>query len=168
MQAQKLFKASSNDGGVGLLGVWNAADVDSVSGTVGPSDARSVVGERFAMYEYFSKALKVAKKGERFPVQLGRMGYGLYYIVPIEHDFAAFGLVGKYNAPRSVLKEVWDGKKLVAITLYEGGEFRGYCLRKPKRVEVDGKEVLDFGFEGNVLRINIKQSVVKPLVKIRW
>ena len=59
----------------------------------------SIKGEKFVIYEYFSKSLKVAGRDEDIPVALNGFGYKLFYIVPLINNNVVIGLVNKYNAP---------------------------------------------------------------------
>jgi raffinose synthase len=166
VQDAKLFKASSMVRNAGLLGVWNAADADEVEGSVKPGDVRNLKGNDFVLYEHFSQTLKTTKRNDSFPVKLNRMGYRLYYVVPIKNGFAALGLTDKYNAPATILKEVWDKNK-VTITLYEGGTFKAYSGRRPSKVLLNGKVDSDFIFIDQQITINItKQN--KPVISIYW
>jgi len=150
----------------GLLGVWNAADADVVKGSIKPNDVRNLKGNDFVLYERFSHTLKKAKRYDNFPVKLNRMGYQLYYVVPVKKGFASLGLIEKYNAPATILKEVWEKNK-VSVTLYEGGAFKAYSNARPSKIMLNGKVVSDYIFKDQELTINLaKQS--KPVISIYW
>ena len=166
VQDAKLFKASSMVRNAGLLGVWNMADADVVEGSIQPNDVRNLKGNDFVLYEYFSQTLKKAKRNNSFPVKLKRMGYELYYVLPVKNGFASLGLTDKYNAPATILKEEWNNNK-VAVTLYEGGTFKAYSQRRPSKIMLNGKVVPDYVLNDHQLTINIpKQS--KPVISIYW
>jgi raffinose synthase len=167
VQKPELFKAFSKAGGKGLLGLWNAADANTVSGKFKASDVYGIKGERFALYEYFSENLRLAKRSESFNISLPRMGYQLQYVVPVKNNFAAFGLINKYNAPATILSEKWEGAKNIEIQLYEGGRFKAYAGNSPVRVLVNGK-VQKFTFEKKLLVCNIDVSLEKPVLAIEW
>jgi len=118
------------------------------------------------LYEHFSQTLKTTKRNDSFPVKLNRMGYQLYYVVPVKNNFAALGLIDKYNAPATILKEVWDKNK-VAVTLYEGGTFKAYSSKLPSKIMLNGKVVSDYIFKDQQLTINITKES-KPVVSIYW
>jgi hypothetical protein len=166
VQEAKLFKASSMVGKAGLLGVWNAADANTVEGSIKPGDVRNISGDNFVLYEHFSKKMQTANRNKKFDLTLGRMGYQLYYVVPVKNGFAALGLTEKYNAPATILKEVWS-KKSVAITLYEGGVFKAYSTRKPTRILVNGKVLSNYSYTNNQLVMNIANQQ-KPVVTVYW
>ena len=166
VQDAKLFKASSMVRNAGLLGVWNMADADVVEGTIKPGDVRNIKGEDFVVYEHFSNTLQIAKRNDSYPIKLNRMGYQLYYVVPVKNGFAALGLTGKYNAPATILKETWN-KNNVAITLYEGGTFKAYSSKRPSKVMLNGKVVTDYTFNNNLVTLNIKKQS-KPVITFYW
>ncbi|MEP7143748.1 MAG: Sip1-related alpha-galactosidase [Ferruginibacter sp.] len=166
VQDAKLFKASSMVRSSGLLGVWNAADANEAEGTIKAGDVRNIKGNDFVLYEHFSHTLKTAKRNDSFAVKLTRMGYRLYYVVPVKNGFAALGLTAKYNAPATILSEVWNKNK-VAITLYEGGTFEAYASRRPSKVMVNGELVRDYIFKDNMVTVNLKKQS-KPVITIYW
>ena len=164
VQGARLFKASSMVHNAGLLGAWNAADTAVVEGSIRPGDVRNIQGDNFALYEHFTKTLKTAGRNEAFPVKLNRMGYRLYYVVPIERGFAALGLTDKYNAPATVRKQVW-GKDKVSVTLYEGGTFRAYCRQPRLRVKVNDKILSRYSWANGQLIIPVAAQK-NPVIEI--
>lgn len=159
VQDAQPFKAFSMAGKAGLLGVWNAADAEVVKGTFKPADVNGLQGEKFAVYEHFSKNLQVAQLNQEFPLQLKRMGYQLYYVVPIEKEVAVLGLVNKYNAPKTVLKQTLTDKEL-EVTLYEDGIFAAYLAKQPKQIAVDGviQTPDKYTWENGLLKLNIQKD----------
>ncbi len=166
VQDKKIFKAFSMVGKAGLLGVWNVADTDMVRGIIKPSDVGNLKGEEFVMYEFFSRCLNTARRDDSFPVQLNRMGYQLFYVIPVHKGFAALGLTNKYNAPATVLNEEWK-VGMVKIDLYEGGNFKAYCERAPSRITVNGKRKREYTFTNHLLTIAITEKL-KPIIRIYW
>jgi raffinose synthase len=165
VQAMKPFKAWSKVRNTGLLGIWNAADTNKVSGSFKPSDVINMPGMQFALYEHFSSNMQLAFNEQDLSVSLDRLGYQLYYVVPVYRGFAAFGLTNKYNAPATILKEAWDFHG-VNLGLYEGGSFKAYAVAKPSHVLVNGKNQ-DFEFENNQIRIDIPAGK-NPQLRIEW
>jgi hypothetical protein len=153
-------------GNAGLLGVWNAADAETVEGYIKPVDVRNIKGENFVLYEHFSRRLQTAKRSSSYAVKLNRMGYQLYYVVSIKNGFAALGLTNKYNAPATILKERWK-KNSVALTLYEGGLFKAYSKEQPSKIFVNGKRVRDYNYNNSMLTIKIEKQK-KPVITIYW
>lgn len=153
LQDSKPFKAFSMDGTIGLLGVWNISNVDSVTGTISPSDIHGIKGNRFAIYEYFSKKLCFATKEQKIPITLSQPPYRLYYILPLTAGNAIIGLINKYNAPAAIISSKITANTIYA-TLYEGGAFAAATRSKPKEVLVNGKTIA-FHYADNLLTVNV-------------
>jgi raffinose synthase len=166
LQDAKLFKAFSKVGSTGLLALFNLADAENVSGTFKASDVEGLKGNEFALYDYFSGKLQLTKRDRSVDVTLPRMGYGLQYVVPVKNDFAAFGLINKYNAPATILSEIWNSNG-VRIQLYEGGSFKAYSKGKPKRVLLNSKEQI-FSYTDNTIDVEIPVALKKPTLQIVW
>jgi len=169
VQDKKLFKAYTTVGNAGLLDVFNAADTDSVAGKFCAADVNHISGNSFAIYEHFSKQLIVAKKYQQYRVGLSRLGYKLYYIVPVKFGFAPFGLTEKYNAPVTILKQSISAQK-AEITIYEGGLFKAYSTKKPQAILIDGQPFTgNIQFKGNVLSIMVpSQGEKHPVIIFNW
>jgi raffinose synthase len=166
LQETQVFKAFSKVGTTGLLALFNLADADKVTGSFKPTDVEGLKGDEFALYDYFSGKLQLAKPDQSFDVSLNRMGYQLQYVVPIKNGFVAFGLIDKYNAPATILNETRNAKS-VNIQLYEGGSFKAYSKMKPKKILVNNKEQAFF-YSNDMLLIDIPVSLKKPIVSISW
>ncbi len=166
VQGAQLFKTYSRVGETGLLGLFNAADTDRVAGSFRPADVRGLKGEQFAVYDYFAGTVKMAGPNTVIPVSLPRMGYGLRYVVSVKNGFAAFGLTNKYNAPATIVGADYKSKT-AEIKLYEGGTFRAYAARAPKKVVLNGKST-PFAFVGNLLTVAVPMGIAEPTLGISW
>ena len=155
VQNKKIFKAFSFVGNTGLLGIFNAADSDIVSGVFRAADANDIKGKTFVIYEHFTKSYRIATKEQLFKVSLPRLGYHLYYIVPIKYGFAPLGLTDKYNAPATIIKQSYSAKRS-EITLYEGGLFKAYCAKQPKLILLNGHIFTDYHYREHILSMNIR------------
>lgn len=167
IQKPKVLKAFSKVGNKGLLSLWNAADANRVEGRFKAADVSGIKDEAFAVYEYFSQKLRLTKRDESFAVSLPRFGYQLQYVVPVKNSFAAYGLVNKYNAPATIIKERWTGKNQVTIQTYEGGSFKAYAARRPSQVLVNGTPQ-KFSFKQTIISFDIAVESKKPLITITW
>ena len=116
----EIFKLQHTANGSGILAVFNLDENGkSVKGSISPSDVYSLIGEKFAVYEYFSRKLTVLNYNDKLDVVLNnRSEFGLYIIVPLKSGFAPIGRIDKYIAPLSV-KNV-SGEK---IELVEEGPY---------------------------------------------
>ncbi len=169
VQEARPFKAFSRSGEAGLLGVWNVADADRVTGTFRAADVAGLPGENFAVYEYFSRQLRVVARDEALPLDLKRMGYALYYVVPLKAGAAPLGLLNKYNAPKTITRQSVSANALEA-TVAEGGTF-GACLAKaPARVAVDGRELTpqQYRYEGGLLTVPLDETGGARTVQVGW
>ncbi len=166
VQDPKPFKAFSMSGKVGLLAVWNVADADSVTGAFKPSDVHGIQGEKFFVYEYFSKSHEVMERDQSMPLKLGRMGYRLYYVSPIENGFAPIGLVDKYNAPGTIEKVSRTGS-VVTVKVGEGGAFVAYSSVRPKKVTVNGGETL-FDYGAGIVSVKMEGKLRNPVIRMSF
>jgi len=168
VQGKKVFKAFSTAGNAGLLDVFNAADADSVSGNLRPNDVNGLKGNKFLVYEHFTGEYKVLQKYQPLNVSLSRLGYKLYYVVPVKNGFAPIGLTEKYNATAAIIRQK-SIEKGVEITIYEGGLFKAYCVHKPITVLVNGKPVANYTYQHNMLSLSVPgDAATHPLVTIKY
>ena len=97
----EIFKLQNISNGCGILAVFNLDEEDkAVEGTVSPRDVEGIAGEKFAVYEHFSKEFKIMKGNECFHLQLTSGNeYKLYIIVPLKNGFGMIGRTDKYISP---------------------------------------------------------------------
>jgi len=168
VQDKKLFKAFTLTHGAGLLDVFNGADTDKVSGTISPADINGLAGDRFVVYEHFSGEHAVMKRHQQHYVELPRLGYKLYYIVPVKNGFAPLGLTEKYAAPATVIGQ-HSGDKEIEVTLYEGGLFKAYSERKPVTILLNGQVFKNFSYKDNILSMDVPSTGnMRPHILFRW
>ncbi len=168
VQDKKLFKAFSMVGNAGLVYAYNGADTDKVSGTISPADVNGIAGDKFIVYEHFSGSHMVMKRNQQSALELPRLGYKLYDVVPVRDGFAPIGLTEKYAAPAAVLKQQRTASG-VTVTLYEGGLFKAYSARKPVSVTVNGHLLKHYDYEDGILSMIIpSEGNVHPAVLFRW
>src|SRR5262249_25007593 len=122
--------------------------------------------QQYLLYDYFHDSHHLLQADDFWHVLLPRLGYNLFYLVPITRQFAAIGLIHKFNAPATIINEKWMGDKIV-VTLYEGGQFKAYSTNKPKAVWVNNKSA-DFSYTDQLIEINIDANLTKPVVQISW
>jgi len=165
LQDNQLFKAFSMVNKTGLLAAFNMADTSLVTGSISPAQIDGITGEKFFVYEYFSAKSEILSLHENVQVELNRMGCKLFYIIPIENDFAAIGLADKYNAPATISK-IENAKGLKVIYINDGGYFKAYSKNAPKSVTLDDKEV-DFKYDkSGIISLQIPVRKEKQAHKI--
>ncbi len=132
-----------------------------MEGTVSPRDVEGLQGDEFAVYDHFGKTLRIMRSDESIPVQLGRLGYGLFVIAPLQHGVALLGLTDKYNAPGTVLKEA-VAPGAIKGEVREGGAFAAAVKKRPRAVRIDGKEA-SYVLFGSLLTMEVPGAgVVAP------
>ncbi len=168
LQEPKLFKAFSKVGEMGLLGVWNLADSDLVKGTISPNDIADIEWEDFIIYEYFSKKTWKVSKDDVINVELPRMGYKLFFVLPAKHNAVAIGLINKYNSPATIISQKIE-KGVINVTVADSGIFGAIIPKKPKSVLCNGKKI-DLNYQNGLLTIEIAKGKIRQNneIEIKW
>lgn len=164
VQDAKPFKAFSMMNKTGLLGVWNLADSDSVSGFIKPIDVNGIEGDDFIVYEYFSQKTWELGRNESIPVDLKRMECQLYYIIPKNGNESAIGLIDKYNAPGTIVSSKIEANKL-DVTVADFGLFAAVLTKQPAEVKLNGQSI-PFQFKNNLLITKIPDSGIKKVYNV--
>jgi len=166
----KAFKAFSFVSNTGVIGVWNTVDVDSVNTTISPVDVHGIKGEKFVVYDYFSKKVSVLSREDKIKIELGRMGYGIYSVVPVENNMAAIGLINKYISFKG-LKNIQISSNLMETTLAEEGIFAAFLPSEPIEVILNGQELAseEWAFSDGLFYLEIEknQKIKNPTIKIK-
>ena len=97
----RIFKLQNTCNGCGVIAAFNLDKEEKpVSGIISPKDVVGLVGEEFAVYEHFSKELKIVKADESFTLQLENSDeYKLYVIVPLKDGCGMIGRTDKFISP---------------------------------------------------------------------
>jgi raffinose synthase len=132
------FKAFALSRHAGLLAAFNVADKERVEGYFKAADVYGLKGTKFAVYDFFARAVRVVGPNTAIPLSLERMGCRLFFVVPVYNNAAIFGLTNKYNAPGTILAQHIAAHE-VSVDLPEGGTLGLYLATVPKRVLVDGR-----------------------------
>ena len=167
-----LLKIWNRNGRAAIVGVFNCNVAphapERLAGHSGPADVPGFEAERCAVYAHCAKTLRVATCAERWSVELAPGCCELYTLVPIEHDFAALGLVDMFNSRAAVLDESWRGDDACRITLRDGGRFVAYARRAPRTFRVNERSI-PFAFDAALGRLEANVSA-RGLVRlgIEW
>jgi raffinose synthase len=164
LQDPVLFKTFSESGNAGLLAAFNMADAEQVNGSISPADIEGLKGDKFLVYEYFSGESKILLSNESMPVRLNRMGYRFFYFIPIVEGIAPIGLVSKYNAPATILKQKREPGKLT-LTVRENGIVKFYSEKKPASVSSNSRSI-DFAYDSGVASVCINDAENNAMVII--
>ncbi len=116
----RAFKIQNICGNSGVVAVFNLDEHgNAVTGTISPQDVDGLVGDRFAVYEHFSRQMTLVGAQESVDITLDNIDdFRLYILVPVVDGFAAIGRVDKFIAPKTVAAV--DGRR---VTLVEDGEY---------------------------------------------
>ncbi|MFH0758891.1 MAG: Sip1-related alpha-galactosidase [Bacteroidota bacterium] len=162
LQDKKVLKAFSFAGKSGLLAAFNAADADQVKGSFSPSELYGLEGERFAVYEYFSKELMVLEQDEQISLELKRMECKYFNLVPIQHEVALIGLIDKYNAPATILDSSITKHKITA-KLKGTGTFKALLPSRPDSILLNQNALSAFTFENGTLTFVIESGEISQI-----
>lgn len=102
---------------VGEYGILAAFNIDSegqpVSCSVGGEYVEGFSAEEYAVYEHFTKNVKILKRGERFTEKLmDKDDFRLYILAPIHNGVAVLGRTDKFISPATV-SCIIDGKAVL-------------------------------------------------------
>ena len=116
----KALKLQNTVGEHGIMAVLNIDEKSKpVTATIGGDYIDGFEADEYAVYEHFSKEMKILKKGETFDITLkDENDFRLYIFAPIHDGFAVIGRTDKYISPKTV-EYVCDGK----IKLVEDGPY---------------------------------------------
>lgn len=116
----KIFKVQNVCGDSGVIAAFNLDENEkTVCGNISPSDIDGLSGDRFAIYEHFSKEMVILNKDESFDLNLQNADdFKLYVIVPLENGYGVIGRTDKYISPKTV-----KGVSQNNIELIENGEY---------------------------------------------
>ena len=101
----KLFKIQNLCNGSGVIAAFNLDEEDrAVTGTISPDDVEGLSGEEFAVYEHFSREMRIVKRGERFELELkDNDAYKVYVVVPLQDGNGMIGRIDKFISPKTVI-----------------------------------------------------------------
>ena len=122
------------------------------------------------VYDYFSKKVSVLSREDKIKIELGRMGYGIYSVVPVENNMAAIGLINKYISFKG-LKNIQISSNLMETTLAEEGIFAAFLPSEPIEVILNGQELAteEWAFSDGLFYLEIEknQEIKNPTIKIK-
>ncbi|MEM6748855.1 MAG: Sip1-related alpha-galactosidase [Planctomycetota bacterium] len=108
-----------------LTGAWSPRDAPGI-----PHGAKA----EYACWSETKRSLRRVAENERTALQLGRYGYEVVTVGPIQEGFAAIGLEDLLN-PGGALLAIRREAEHVEIDLMDGGAFVAYAKKRPRLVE---------------------------------
>jgi raffinose synthase len=110
---------------IGVLGIFNCyyneTGIGQVKGSYCAADVPGISAPRFALYHQTTGQVKLAERGERFPISLETLGYELVTVSPMEQGVALFGLLDKFNGSRALESACWISANELELELVDGG-----------------------------------------------
>jgi raffinose synthase len=123
---------------------------------------------RFACYAHNAQTLELIEAGEHKTVECAVGSFEIVSFVPIERDFAAIGLIDKFNSSKAVQAVTWRDDITVEVGIRDGGNFVAYSSRGPSSVRIGAYE-LPFDFDANSGRLAVTlPGATQQMITIRW
>lgn len=99
-----IFKLQNKSNGSGILAVFNLDGSDrTVHGNITPNDVEGLEGDEFAVYEHFSKEMKILKADEALQITLHDSNdYRIYIVTPLKDGNALIGRTDKFISPATI------------------------------------------------------------------
>lgn len=113
--SKEALKIQNIAGDYGIMAVVN---IDKNEGEVKAKICKNMIdglfGEEYAVYEHYSKEVRILKGDEFFETTLSSPDdYRLYIFAPLKDGFAAIGRTDKFISPKTI--KYVDGKKIVLV-----------------------------------------------------
>ncbi len=139
--AEVPFKVWNRCKDSGIVAAFNLnKDNRAVAGSLSAHDVEGLEGQSFAVFEYFSRSVRVIGRQEKLEFALENQDdFKLFILVPIMDGFAPIGLINKYISPAAIANAA-SGH----VELYEAGLFAFVSEKEVEAVSVNGKS---HGFE---------------------
>ena len=115
LNSGKPFKLQNMANRCGILAAFNIdGENNKVCGKISPSDIIGIEGKEFAVYEHFSRELKILNLDESFEIMLNdNDDFKLYIIVPLKDGNGVIGRIDKFISPKTVSLHRNGGFELV-------------------------------------------------------
>ena len=128
--------------GTGVIAAFHLHEkAESVHGFIGPNDVPNLDGERFVIFDVMTRRHWNVNRDEKISIELAENGVSLYLIIPIQEAATPIGLLNKLICQDGVVK-VWNNENSIKFIVKEGGDFGWVSESEPRRVTVNGKEVM--------------------------
>ena len=100
----KALKVQNTVGEYGVMAVLNIDEHEApVTAEIGGKFIEGFDAEKYAVYEHFSREVRILKKDEEFEVALSDADdYRLYIFAPLVNEFAAIGRIDKFISPKTI------------------------------------------------------------------
>jgi raffinose synthase len=156
-ESGKPFKAFSTYKNNGLLAAWNVSDKDSVIGTFSPSQIRDLNGNRYLVFEFFSKLVFEAGLNTEISVRLNRMGCKFYSLVPLTNEKAVIGDISKV-IPMASVSNLKVSDNSIQFNATEQGTVWIYSNSKPVVLRINSKIIDKINYANNIISAKVDEN----------
>lgn len=126
--------------GAGIVAAFNVStEGKPVKGELTIQNVPYLKGDRFILYEYFSRTARCIDKNDKIEFALNTDDAVLFIVIPMNNDFVPIGLVDKYVSPGTIKYSSHNPCSNVVV-LEEGGHFGFYSNKMPEKIFVNGEE----------------------------
>ena len=164
-ESDKPFKVFSAYKDYGLIAAWNVSDKDSVTGSFSPSQIRELNGNKFVVFEFFTKSVFETDLNTENPLRLNRMGCKFFSVIPLTNDKAVIGDISKV-IPMAVVSDLNISEKSIELNVNEQCTLWIYSKLKPVALKINFRTIDKFKFNNNILSVDIDKSNSK--IKIEY
>jgi raffinose synthase len=167
----KIFNYNRDCAVIGIFNAnYHAAEVSrvTIAGSVSPSDAPGLAGEKFAAFAHKADRLWQCNRDDREPVSLTEGTWEIVSYAPVDRGVAVLGLADKLNSTAATTKKGWDAEGAYSVTLRDGGEFIAWTEKPPRAIEANGKSVT-FKYDSSSGRLSITLPATgSQTLTLRW
>jgi raffinose synthase len=156
-ESGKPFKVFSTYKNNGLLAAWNVSDKDSVIGSFSPALVRGLNGNRFEVFEFFSKSVFETGLKTENPVRLNRMGCKFFSIIPLTNDKAVIGDISKVIPMASVSNVKISDNSIQCNATYQCTLWI-YSKSKPAVLRINSKKIDKINYDNNIISVTIDEN----------
>lgn len=156
-ESGKPFKVFSIYKNNGLLAAWNVSDKDSVIGSFSPALVRGLNGNRFVVFEFFSKSVFEVGLNTEIPVRLNRMGCKFFSLIPLTNYKAVIGDISKV-IPMASVSNVKISDNSIQFDAIEQCTLWIYSKSKPVVLRINSKKIDKINYDNNIISVTIDEN----------
>lgn len=156
-ESNKPFKVFSVYKNNGLLAAWNVSDKDRVIGEFSPLQIRGLSGDRFVVFEFFSKSVFETGLNTENSVRLNRMSCKFFSVIPLVNDKAVIGDISKV-IPMAAVSNIKVSKKSIQLDVTEQCTLWIYSKSKPIALRINGRKIDKITYNNNLLSVIVDKN----------